>query len=227
MVVMGPGMERNVTGKPLLPEILRAFQGRDRRGIKKLLSQASRAFVKAEWIPWFLRERYRTQRERLGTQVKTKAGHRFYTVPHNDDASAVRINVIGREEHGIVAPGDEYDKVCDDLTERLLNLTDASKKQPAIKEVIRVHKNYQGPAIEQLPDLLVVWNRAADLSAIHSEAHGVFRKEEDPTRTGDHSRRGLVLSDQPIDSAPNGLLSPMQVTPILVGAVQRLATVAA
>ena len=222
-VVMGPGMERNATANALLPDVLRAFQGRRRRGLKRQLSRAARAFAESEWIPWGVRQHFRDHRARIGADVQTREGVRYFSVPHNDNAGAVRINLAGREPHGVVQPGRDYDALCDELSGRLLDLRDAGGRVPAVSEVIKLHDCYHGPELARLPDLLVVWNRQADLSAMGSDVIGVFRKARPTPRSGDHSARGLLLSDAPLEGAAEGVLTPMQVTPILVDAARAAA----
>lgn len=222
LVLMGPGMEANVTANALLPDVLRAFQGRRRGGVKRSIRRAARAIIEAEWIPWHLRTRFRDQRSRIGASVQVREGVRYFTVPHNDNAGAVRINLAGREQHGVVQPGGEYDAVCEDLARRLLGLRDAGGRLPAVSEVVRVHAHYDGPELDRLPDLLVIWNREADLQTIGSTDVGEFHNERVTHRSGDHSQRGLLLSDRSLEAAPRGTLDPMQVTPVLLCAVNRV-----
>ncbi len=219
IVVMGPGMERNVTGRLLLPDLLRAFQGLPVESTRPRLRRGIRRLIRSRLLPWGIRDALRSQRLRAATEVRRRAGHRYGMLPHNDDASAIRINLAGREPHGLV-PAEAYGTTCDELEERLLALTDASAERPAVSEVIRVHRQYAGPALDRLPDLLVVWNRTADLRCIRSREFGEFHGHVDSMRTGDHSRRGLMLSDRAFGDAPAGPLSPMQVTPLLNAAVR-------
>jgi hypothetical protein len=223
LVLMGPGMEPNVSANALLPDVLRAFQGRRRGGLKRGIKRAAKAVIGAEWIPWHLRKRFLDQRSRIGASVQAREGVRYFTVPHNDNAAAIRLNLVGREPHGVVQPGPEYDALCDELARRLRDLRDASGQLPAVADVIKIHDHYAGPELARLPDILVVWNREADLSAVGSEAIGVFRSEHAGHRTGDHSPRGLLLSDHPLGPGPVGKLDPMEVTPLLLEAVNRAA----
>jgi predicted AlkP superfamily phosphohydrolase/phosphomutase len=153
-------------------------------------------------------------------KAQAQAGHRYFTVPHNDNAAAIRINLAGRDPYGIVAEGQAYLELCEELSQRLLKLRDATGERAAVGEVVKVHERYSGPEIGRLPDLLVVWNRDADLSAVGSDDIGFFHKEYESLRSGDHSPRGLVLSDKQLTAVPPGRIDPTQVTPILVGAAQ-------
>lgn len=219
VVVMGPGMERNVTGRVMLPDLLRAFQGRPAKPLKRALRHGVRSAIRARFLPWGVRDRLRSQRLRAAAGARNRGGHRYSMVPHNDDASAIRINLAGREAHGVVAP-EAYDATCDELEACLAELQDASGRRPAVSEVIRVHRHYAGPALNRLPDLLVVWNRSADLNRIRSRRFGEFAGSRDAMRSGDHSRRGLILSDRALGGSASGPLAPMQVTALLDAAVR-------
>jgi predicted AlkP superfamily phosphohydrolase/phosphomutase len=66
----------------------------------------------------------------------------------------VVLNVRGREEHGIVEPGEEYERLRDELAERLLDIRGPDGE----RIVAAVHKRddlFHGPLLEKVPDLLV------------------------------------------------------------------------
>ena len=66
----------------------------------------------------------------------------------------VRINLIGREPHGAVSPGEEYERVMKQIMERLTKLTDPRNGQLAVDHVYRVEEVYQGPAAVEASDIL-------------------------------------------------------------------------
>ena len=39
--------------------------------------------------------------------------------PTTTPVGAIRINVVGRDKHGVVKPGDEYQRVCHDIAEAM------------------------------------------------------------------------------------------------------------
>lgn len=73
-------------------------------------------------------------------------------------AGHLRINLEGRESNGIVPPA-EYDALCEELTDKLMQLTDARTGQPVVKEVVRTRKSPMddSPNLPD-PDLVVLWN---------------------------------------------------------------------
>lgn len=64
------------------------------------------------------------------------------------------LNVRGREAEGIVEPGDEYERVRDELAERALEIRDPDG-QPIVAAVHRREDLFDGPELEKIPDLLV------------------------------------------------------------------------
>ena len=71
--------------------------------------------------------------------------------------SFVRINLIGREPQGIVAPGAEYDDLLTRLEDDLRMLVDADTGKPAVRRAVRTTGLFGGPPPPQLPDLFVEW----------------------------------------------------------------------
>lgn len=73
----------------------------------------------------------------------------------------IRINLKGRDRHGIVAP-EEYDAVCAEITDVLYGLRDGRSGELLVKEVIRTRKSPQdnNPKLPD-PDLVVVWHPIA------------------------------------------------------------------
>lgn len=65
----------------------------------------------------------------------------------------IRVNLRGREPHGIVAPGDEYETLLADLEDRLGRLRDPDTGDPIVREVHRKDSIYHGPHVADAPDL--------------------------------------------------------------------------
>lgn len=90
----------------------------------------------------------------LWTQMKA------FALPAFADAH-IRINLKGREQDGIVEP-EEYDALCDELTELLYRLKDGRTGKPMVKQVIRTRTSPLDPDPKLPdPDLVVVWHLLA------------------------------------------------------------------
>ncbi len=63
------------------------------------------------------------------------------------------INVKGREAGGIVEPGAEYERVLNQVSDKLRALVDPETRQPLIGPIWRREDLYTGPHIDESPDL--------------------------------------------------------------------------
>jgi len=67
------------------------------------------------------------------------------------------INVKGKFPQGTVEPGEEYEKVRDEVAEALKGIVDPDTGQPAVSEIYRGGDVYHGDCMGNAPDLLVTW----------------------------------------------------------------------
>ena len=118
---------------------------------------------------------------------------RAFCVP-NDYSGAIRINLEGREPNGLVAPGREYDAVCNEITETLLELVHLETGNPLVREVIQTKKVYAGENIEVLPDLLVLWMNETLITGAHSPRIGTINIDFPEQRTGAHRTEGFLIA---------------------------------
>ncbi|MHC4712216.1 MAG: alkaline phosphatase family protein [Planctomycetota bacterium] len=100
----------------------------------------------------------------------------------------VYINVKGREKHGTVAPGAEYDEVCRQITEGLQRVVDpATGKRPVFK-VYNRDDIYSGYDPDEMPDLRVA-NAPGYRCSWQSSLGGVQPEISEPNAkkwSGDH-----------------------------------------
>lgn len=105
----------------------------------------------------------------------------------------VRINVAGRDRHGIVQPED-YDRVCEEIIETLHELTDARTGKPMVERVVKTRNNLA----EETPkspdaDLVVIWQEDTAADTVDSPTLG--RIGPLPfLRTGSHRAAGFFLA---------------------------------
>jgi predicted AlkP superfamily phosphohydrolase/phosphomutase len=71
------------------------------------------------------------------------------------------INLKGRDPHGIVEPGAEYESLRTAIIERLEALIDPSTGQKAVERVHRAEDLYHGPMLAWAPDLIIAWRDTA------------------------------------------------------------------
>jgi predicted AlkP superfamily phosphohydrolase/phosphomutase len=208
IVVSGDGVGQNRCGWHLLPEILRragfahqqggdtAAAGGDRRSLLQRLRDrippGARSAISSR-LPWQLRDRLVS---RLATDNVDWERSLAFCLP-TDLEGCVRINLKGREPHGIVEDGAHYEDVCAALTEAALALVNPETGGPAVREVIRVDRRFPGDRRHHLPDLVLAWADDAPIAQVYSDRVGLITGASPDPRTGTHHPRGFVAMRGP------------------------------
>ena len=117
--------------------------------------------------------------------------------PNNFVVGGVRINLRGREREGRVAPGREFDQLCDRLGEDFLTLVNVDTGAPVVRSVERTDAHYSRDHLDALPDLLLEWNHDHPIETIWSPRFGLIHGPYTHWRTGDHRPGGLLLARGP------------------------------
>ena len=125
------------------------------------------------------------------------------------------INVQGRERHGVVAPGEEYEAVRDAISKSLRELRDPASGRQIVAAVHRREELHAGPQIERVPDLVVEfvdyeWLGKGNLK---SRTEGIWDKVEisgtNAAYVGSHRHEGIVALAGP-SAAPGGLFASIE-----------------
>ena len=109
----------------------------------------------------------------------------------------VRINLVGRESHGRIHRGREYDALCERLEADLRALVNVETGTPVVTRVERSDAHYERSQLDALPDLFVEWNSERPTETIWSPRFGLIRSPYTHWRTGDHKPGGLLLARGP------------------------------
>lgn len=128
--------------------------------------------------------------------AKRRQGRRFFAMPCEWHAGAVRINLAGREPRGLVAAA-EFDAVCAEIERDFRAIVNADTGMPLVADVIRTREHYHGPHIDQLPDLFIVWDRTQEIRRLTSPKIGTLAIGHVSHRTGDHTPFSLLLAKGP------------------------------
>ncbi len=110
--------------------------------------------------------------------------------------SQISINLQGREPEGIVKPGHEYDRVCEQVEAAFAKLRDPSTGEPIVARVWRKQELYGAKTSEtvpELPDLYIEWvnDQYTDIGGIGYSRGTLSEPVRD--RSGGHTMRGLFL----------------------------------
>lgn len=211
LVLLSHGMGPHYDATHLLPEILRrldtayergidrSWQGRTLGGIWNAMPASARngaGRVMARALSQRAEKR-RLRPVRDGETEEERRAQLFFMSPNNFVVGGVRINLRGREREGRVAPGNQFDQLCERLTRDLLGLVNVETGAPVIRSVERTDRHYPREQLDALPDLLLEWNHERPISTIWSPRFGLMHGPYVHWRTGDHRPGGLLLARAP------------------------------
>jgi predicted AlkP superfamily phosphohydrolase/phosphomutase len=162
------------------------------RAVRDLLPKDLRKSL-ARLLPTGLRDRLA---QRVDTATFDWSRTRAYCLP-TDLEGCIRINLKGREPEGVVAPGADYEAVCRDLVAALTELTDPESGRRVVREVVVTDQAFPGARRGHLPDLIVLWEAAAPITAIASARIGEVRGASPDPRPGTHVEPGFALMRGP------------------------------
>ena len=215
LVLASHGMGPHYDGTFLLPEILRRLLDPP----SSPLRQRGGELLAGAWqsLPPALRARLAGLRDRVRRPLadalpstEMQGARRAFPVTNNDVYAAIRLNLVGREPHGRLHRGEEADAFCRELSRDLCALVRAGDGTPAVKRVLRTAELYSGPYLDDLPDLLVEWDRSAPITAVESPRTGRIEGHFGGMRTGDHRESGLWIAAGPA-VAPGRQAEPVSV----------------
>jgi predicted AlkP superfamily phosphohydrolase/phosphomutase len=123
------------------------------------------------------------------------------------------LNVQGREAEGIVAPGEEAQRLKNELVARLSGLRDEERSYVGIREVFDTARLYHGPYLREAPDLLLGFNEGYRTSwdGATGMASGPVFEDNVKAWSGDHIVDprlvpGIFFCSEPIDTKDPGLV---------------------
>ncbi len=216
----GPAMERFISANSVLDEIARRVDlgyGAPISG-----SEAAKRTYRS-LIPERLRRKIgplaRAVRRRFANRDYLR--RRFFAVPHNDNAGAIRVNIKGREKYGTISRGAEYDALVREITDGVSSFINPDTGRSIVKRVIDVTKNFEGPNRDLLPDIFIEWDRidtAGDFTRLISENFGEVRLPRQ-ARTGDHTPFGFFWA--PPGACDRAPARPEDVTAPMMASVRR------
>ena len=121
--------------------------------------------------------------------------------------AGIFLNVKGKYAQGLVEPGDEADRLREEIAGRLAALVDPQTGASAVKRVYQAPKVYVGPYKDHAPDLIVGYERGYRASwetAIGRTTEGVFHSNV-KAWSGDHCIDaslvpGVLFCNRPVET---------------------------
>ena len=157
-------------------------------------SASNAVFGPMQWGP--MRKVARKVYDTLGLHGKvalpqsvTWAKTRAYTTIRST-GEGVSVNLAGREIDGIVDPGD-YEKVRDELMDRLGGYVDPKTGKKPVKEIHKREEVFKGRFADVAPDILMVPNEGYSLT------HAKSAIEDADWVSGDHRIEGTIVAVGP------------------------------
>ncbi|MBK7974892.1 MAG: alkaline phosphatase family protein [Deltaproteobacteria bacterium] len=126
----------------------------------------------------------------------------------------IYVNLAGREKNGIVAKGEEYDKLVTEISAKLGALVDPKTNTKAVAGVFRGDKSFTGDAAAKAPDLQVAFVEGyrTDWKSILGGMTQEVVVTNEKKWSGDHSSsdpkdtQGVVFASVPIQSKSPGIV---------------------
>ena len=212
LVFSNTGMGMNYSGQHLMPEIMQRLGMAGSRGnrgarsarvpdkhkrwgtyaIKTIESIVSAKNIERarRLVPEKLWDKYTRIFLNMGSGWRNS---RAFALP-SDFTGAIRINLKGREPRGIIEPGEEYDRLCAELTREFLALVNPASGHSAVGEVFKPSERYQGPCIDELPDLIVQWEGTRPIDSLSSAGIGTVTGILPDKRSGAHQTYGFLIA---------------------------------
>ena len=220
VLVAAHGMAYQYGAQVLLPEILFRLDVAARPREAEAQPGPGRALARRAWhaLPAWAREPLEPAVRRvlpspppdeLPRMWADPARSLCFQVANGLPVGGIRLNLAGREPAGRLTPGVEADRFCDRLAADLTALEDPRTGRQLIRRVVRTADLYDGPHIDELPDLLVEWcddgplantvTGPADAAIVRagSARLGLVEAPNDWARSGEHRPGGLLAVSGP------------------------------
>lgn len=121
--------------------------------------------------------------------------------------AGIYLNLKGRESQGLVEPGEEAEKLKQELIAKLSGLKDQEKGEIAINQVIDAEKIYAGPYRHNAPDLLVAYTQGyrASWDSVTGKVNSIIFEDNKKAWSADHCLDpnlvpGILLSNLKLEA---------------------------
>jgi predicted AlkP superfamily phosphohydrolase/phosphomutase len=136
--------------------------------------------------------------------------------------AGIQVNLRGREAQGIVEPGAEYERLRDELIDKMKALKDPATGRPVVLEVHRREEVFSGPYLARIPDIVMILDQEVMVRTdFGAGVWGNTRVSELHDLSGEHDMDGIFAAAGE-DVRGGGFLSPaslLDVAPTLLYAL--------
>ncbi len=210
LVYLSHGIGPQRTGTGLIDDVLEklqeAYESESASLVNRTPGNSRSLGMLANWYRTLVPDVIRRQAlkmnvtKKLYTQLNTERlrNRPFFALNPNHATGGIRINLKGREEFGLVEPGEEYEQLCERLARDLEELINTDTNERVVETSVQINQLYDGPRTSFLPDVLLEWNKSAPINRVQSPKIGVVERRIFGARTGDHvQKRGAFFAVGP------------------------------
>jgi len=139
----------------------------------------------------------------------TRRRRRFMELAANHFTGGIQINLVGRQNYGIVENGREYQSLCQQLIGDIADIRNLDTGDPLVDSIRCTSEIHQGPMLYNLPDIIMEWNRSGPIRRVYSPRFGELVNEINRDRSGDHvNKNGFLVARIP-DMQPSSIRDPV------------------
>jgi predicted AlkP superfamily phosphohydrolase/phosphomutase len=109
----------------------------------------------------------------------------------------IYINTAGQRPHGIVQPGEEYERLCAEIAGRALQMQDPASGEPIVERVYRREELYTGRHLDRTPDLILRTTDMRYLAFGHADFGSNRLVEPVQGMSGHHRPNGVCFVHGP------------------------------
>jgi predicted AlkP superfamily phosphohydrolase/phosphomutase len=121
---------------------------------------------------------------------------RAYYVPVYFHVCGVEVNLLGARREGNVKSGAEYEAIRERVIQEARRLNDTRDGKPIVEMAVRREELYQGPYVEEFPDVILVLDPDY-LGASSLAGRSLVEPHPSPMRPGEHRQDGIFLAAGP------------------------------
>lgn len=105
----------------------------------------------------------------------------------------IRVNLRGRENEGIVEPGEDYESLRSELRERVLGMRDPATGNRVVTEALLAEEVYSGEQAEWAPDIILRPNPEFGYHLVPGDPMDRELVHMDPKTRGSHRPEGVLV----------------------------------
>ena len=118
-----------------------------------------------------------------------------YWVPIYFHVCGIEINLKEERRNGIVAAGETYEALRDQIIKASAQFVDPSNGKCIVKSAVRREDLYSGPYVESFPDVILIFD--PDYIGAESLAGSLLAEAHTPSRPGEHRQDGIFIAAGP------------------------------